>query len=82
MKLIKLDKRRIFNQLERQIAWDSNLKKNKGHVLCELCGNEIHSFSDYHLDHFLAHTKGGKTTLVNAQVSHKKCNLRKGKKTK
>jgi len=80
MNYTKLDKKRVFSPLERRIAWDSNLLANKRKVICNLCKKEIKSKKDFHLDHVIAHTKGGKTVLVNSQVSHKKCNLKKGSK--
>lgn len=80
MDFIKLDKRRIFSPLERRVAWDSNLLANKGKVICSLCQKEIKNKKDYHLDHIIAHTKAGRTILVNSQVSHKRCNQKKGSK--
>jgi 5-methylcytosine-specific restriction endonuclease McrA len=80
MKFTKLDKKRVFSPLEKRIAWDSNLFANKGGVICSLCKKEIKSKKDYHLDHIIAHTNAGRTILVNSQVSHRKCNQKKGSK--
>ena len=77
---LKIDKKRIFSALERRIAWDSNFYANNRKVICSLCKEEIKSKNEYHLDHITAHTKGGKTILINSQVSHKRCNLKKGSK--
>jgi len=76
-KFKKIDKKRAFTQLERRIAWDSNLLANKGKVICNICKKEIKSKKDFHLDHIEAHTRGGQTVLANLQVSHKRCNLKK-----
>lgn len=76
----RIDKKRMFTALERRIAWDSNLLANKGKVICSLCKEEIKSKNDYHLDHIIAHTNAGRTILVNSQVSHKRCNQKKGSK--
>lgn len=80
MNFVKLDKKRIFSPLERRIAWDSNFYANKGKVICSLCKEQIKSKKDFDLDHIIAHVKGGKTILINSQVSHKRCNRKKGSK--
>ena len=77
---IKLDKKRSFSKLERRIAWDSNFLANGGKVICGICNKEIKSKREFHIDHIVAHTKGGKTILINSQLSHKSCNLKKGSK--
>lgn len=49
--------------------------------LCYLCGTEVESWDDYHLDHIEPDVAGGLPTKENTAVSHKKCNLAKGSKT-
>lgn len=41
----------------------------------------IGSISLDELDHIIPHSKGGKTELQNAQITHKSCNAQKSKKT-
>jgi HNH endonuclease len=48
---------------------------------CQLrieCEGEKVSWGHWHADHKIAHTNGGKTTVLNGQVSCPKCNLAKG----
>jgi 5-methylcytosine-specific restriction endonuclease McrA len=47
-----------------------------GHV-CQLCGGVVEP-TDVHLDHKHPVSRGGLTSLDNLQVSHSRCNLRKG----
>jgi 5-methylcytosine-specific restriction endonuclease McrA len=72
--LIAKDSRRAFNEEERRIAW--SLSKDKK---CTLCNCEV-DWADYQLDHIIPHSKGGKTELKNAQITHKVCNGRKSDK--
>ena len=73
--LIARDTRRDFNEEERRIAWA--LSKNKK---CAICGKTV-DWKDYELDHKTPHSKGGKTELKNAQITHKSCNVKKSNKT-
>ncbi len=41
------------------------------------CSGEKLGWSDWHADHILPHSKGGKTTVANGQVSCPACNLAK-----
>jgi len=70
--LIPKDSRRTFSEEERRIFW--HLSKDK---LCALCGKEV-TWNDYEIDHKIPHSKGGKTCLENAQITHKSCNSSKG----
>lgn len=44
---------------------------------CALCHQHINSIDDAHVDHILAKNNGGATTLENAQITHRWCNLHK-----
>lgn len=49
--------------------------------VCQLriaCSGEKVSWGNWHADHKLAHTHGGKTTVENGQVACPACNLKKG----
>ncbi len=73
--LIARDPTRDFTEEERRIAWA--LSKDK---ICRICSKKVDSWDDYHLDHKIAHNNGGKTELLNSQITHKKCNQEKSKK--
>lgn len=72
--LIARDKKRMFNEEERRIAW--YLSKEKKCAICSLSVNP----EDYQLDHTIPFSKGGKTELKNSQITHIKCNLKKSNK--
>lgn len=44
---------------------------------CQLCGGEVEE-GDVHLDHIVPYSHGGPDTVANLQVSHSRCNMRKG----
>lgn len=73
--LIAKDPTREFTEEERRIAWSLSEDKK-----CGICKNEIKNWNEYHLDHIIPHSKGGKTELKNAQIAHKTCNQGKSNK--
>jgi 5-methylcytosine-specific restriction endonuclease McrA len=70
--LVAKDSRRGFNEDERRIVWVKSDNKK-----CAICGKTISDYTDYELDHKIPHSKGGKTELKNAQITHKICNAKK-----
>lgn len=66
------DEQRTFSSEQRRLIWNS-----EGKVTCARCGRPM-TWNDYSLDHRKAHSKGGRTTLKNAQPMHKSCNSSKG----
>lgn len=66
------DPKRAFTEEERIIAWNTSNK------ICGICNKEIRTFNEYDLDHIVPHSRGGKTNLNNAQVTHLSCNRAKG----
>jgi len=72
--LTAIDSKRAFTEEERRIFWEISDKKN-----CAICGKKVEK-KDYELDHKIPHSKGGKTELSNAQITHKKCNIKKSDK--
>ena len=66
-----LDQNRGFTEVERIAIY----RKNNG--ICQKCKNKV-EYKDYHADHSIPHTRGGKTTVENGQVLCNKCNLSKG----
>jgi hypothetical protein len=69
---IERDKKRNFNEFEKQFLWHNSPDK-----LCAICGKEV-VYSDYHIDHIKSWDKGGHTHLSNAQITHATCNQSKG----
>jgi hypothetical protein len=66
------DDKRGFTPEQRRIIWGTDEKQ-----VCAKCKKPL-SWNDYTVDHILAYSKGGKTSLKNAQPMHKKCNCSKG----
>lgn len=50
-------------------------QKNEG--ICQRCNTKVDN-NDFHADHILPHSKGGKTKIANGQVLCTQCNLQKG----
>ena len=77
--LIAKDTNRAFSELERITIY----RRGKG--ICQKCVEEgkpenetIASWSEYHADHVIPHSKGGQTTLENAQLLCRYHNQSKG----
>jgi 5-methylcytosine-specific restriction endonuclease McrA len=66
------DDQRTFTSEQRRILWNSEERK-----LCRICKKEV-TWNDLSIDHIKAYTRGGKTDLANAQLTHGSCNSRKG----
>lgn len=66
------DERRAFTAEQRRIIWNSEDKR-----LCPRCHKPLH-WKDFTVDHIVAHARGGRTTLRNAQPMHRRCNASKG----
>ncbi|MCC8070046.1 MAG: HNH endonuclease, partial [Ruminococcus sp.] len=45
---------------------------------CGICGQVILNINDCEIDHIIPYSKGGKTTIENAQLVHSYCNRFKG----
>lgn len=69
----KCDKRN-FSPEQRRILWNRDERP-----LCRICHKPI-SWEDVTIDHIKAWSRGGSTTLDNAQIAHKSCNSQKGAK--
>lgn len=52
---------------------------NKSNI-CAICNNSIESIEDANVDHIIPWSKGGRTILENAQITHEFCNKSKGNK--
>lgn len=66
------DEKRGFTSEQRRIIWGTDDKQ-----VCAKCKKPL-SWNDYSVDHILAYSRGGKTSLKNAQPMHKRCNSSKG----
>ncbi len=69
----ELDPNRTFNAMQRRILWHASRKKR-----CQICREEILRWEDLSIDHILPFIRGGKTSLANAAIAHKRCNSSKG----
>lgn len=66
------DDKRTFSPEQRRIIWNRDEKR-----LCAKCGKPL-TWDDFSVDHIIAHAKGGKTILKNADPMHRRCNSSKG----
>lgn len=66
---------RFFPESIQYQAVLSNLEKNSGQLKCEICKKIITRKSEFHFDHILAFSKGGKSVLSNCQILCIDCNL-------
>lgn len=48
---------------------------------CKLCENQIMAIEDAEVDHKIPYSKGGPTTIENAQITHRYCNRHKSNKS-
>lgn len=71
--IVKLDSKRNFTQKEKEELFNTS-------NVCAICGNIIDNIKDANVDHIIPWSKGGKTTLENAQLTHEFCNKSKGNK--
>jgi 5-methylcytosine-specific restriction endonuclease McrA len=66
------DEKRAFSVEQRRILWNTEQLQ-----ICPKCRKPLH-WQDLSVDHVRAYTRGGKTTLANAQLMHRRCNSSKG----
>lgn len=71
----KKDPYRNFNKEQRRIIW----YQSNGHCSNKKCKKKL-TINNFHIDHIKPHSKGGKTTIKNAQIMCAKCNLEKSNK--
>lgn len=69
--IIELDKKRFFSKEIKEQLFNDN-------PYCAICNQKIEKLEDANVDHIIAWSKGGKTTLDNAQLTHEFCNKSKG----
>ena len=75
-----LDSKRFFTRDDKKILFE-NLEKGqaKGKRICPDCKKEF-TFDEFEIDHIKAWSKGGPTSLSNAQLLCKACNVKKSNK--
>lgn len=66
------DANRTFSTEQRRIIWHSDEKKK-----CARCHRNL-TWGEFTADHVRAWSRGGQTSLPNAQPMHRRCNSRKG----
>lgn len=66
------DGKRLFTPEQRRILWHSDQNR-----MCLGCKKPL-SWDNVSVDHILAHTRGGKTTLKNGRLMCRRCNSRRG----
>lgn len=66
-----LDPQRVFSDEQRRAVY----RRDEGQ--CQMCKEEV-AWGDFHVDHLIPHSQGGKTTVANAQLLCPTCNLKKG----
>lgn len=66
------DDKRTFSPEQRRLLWNSDERRH-----CKSCRHPL-LWSDFTVDHVKAWTRGGKTSVQNAQLMCRSCNSRKG----
>ena len=66
------DSKRTFSAEQRRILWNSDERRK-----CPSCRKTL-EWTDFTVDHVKAWTRGGETSLKNAQLMCRSCNSRKG----
>lgn len=72
------DPKRVLDYYEKVVLFRRKMIK-RDVAKCEECGKQV-TWNDYEADHVLAWSKGGSTTLENAQVLCRSCNRKKRNK--
>ena len=70
------DSNRGFSPEQRRLLWNSETEKE-----CTMCGVAL-DWTNFHIDHKKAHSRGGKTSLRNAALSCVSCNTSKGARSR
>lgn len=80
MVLEKLDEHAVISN-ERTFPYELKVALYSKDNTCAICGQSILSIKDAHVDHIIPWSKGGTTTIDNAQLTHIHCNCSKGNRT-
>jgi 5-methylcytosine-specific restriction endonuclease McrA len=71
---IRIDPQRQFSAMQRQEIW----MRSNGH--CVACGRHLGESwrsPNWHADHIVPHSRGGRTEIINGQSLCQPCNNRK-----
>lgn len=68
----------ISPQGARLFPWHVKESLFKADPTCKICIQRVVHIDDSHADHIIRFADGGTTTLDNAQLTHRYCNLKKG----
>lgn len=68
----KKDDRRSFTIEQRRLIWHSEQAKR-----CSTCKKSL-TWNNFTIDHIKPHSRGGRSTISNAELMCKSCNSRKG----
>jgi hypothetical protein len=68
----KRDAQRIFSTVQRRLLWNSEEEK-----VCSQCGVTL-DWTNFQMDHVVAYSRGGRTSLKNAALICQSCNASKG----
>jgi len=66
------DAKRLFSVEQRRLLWNSEEKKT-----CRSCKRPL-DWTNFQVDHVTAHSRGGRTELLNAALLCRSCNASKG----
>ncbi|HEY8665872.1 MAG TPA: DUF262 domain-containing protein [Tepidisphaeraceae bacterium] len=73
----KKDEQRVFSPEQRRLLWNSEAER---YCPGKKCGHVKLTWGNLQIDHVKPHSRGGATTLENAQILCEKCNKSKGAK--
>lgn len=66
------DEKRTFSPEQRRLLWNTEERRS-----CMSCKRQL-KWGDFTIDHVKAWTRGGRTTIKNAQLMCRSCNSKKG----
>jgi 5-methylcytosine-specific restriction endonuclease McrA len=66
------DSDRLFSTEQRRVLWNSSDDRR-----CSICRKAV-TWADLTIDHVNPFSKGGRTILNNAALTHRRCNSKKG----
>ena len=64
--------RRLYTFEEKKLLFE------EADGICQICHNKINGIDNADVDHIARFSEGGSTTISNAQITHRYCNLAKG----
>jgi 5-methylcytosine-specific restriction endonuclease McrA len=71
----------VSNPTSRNFSYEIKKQLFEKDPTCGICHNQILALEDAEVDHIDPYSKGGPTTIENAQLTHRYCNRHKSDKT-